>query len=93
VVGFAPFACLPGRLIRALCGPYLRKKGVPYIAVEADGFAYPPAVISRLEVFMLRVLRYGKKLRESGGSRDIATAEIPDQEEPAKTDAPAQVNN
>ena len=57
IVVIAPFACLPGRLIKAMMEPYARKNDIPLITLEADGLNYPPNVISRLEIFMLNVLR------------------------------------
>ena len=57
IVAIAPFACLPGRLIRAMLDPYSRKHNIPFIALENDGLAYPPSTLSHLEVFMLNVLR------------------------------------
>ena len=57
IVAIAPFACLPGRLIRAMLEPYSRKRNIPFMALENDGLAYPPSTLSRLEVFMLNVLR------------------------------------
>jgi hypothetical protein len=64
VVCIAPFACLPGRLIKALLSPLMRKNGFPFIPLENDGFTYPPALISRLEVFMLGVLRYREEQKQ-----------------------------
>jgi predicted CoA-substrate-specific enzyme activase len=57
VAAIAPFACLPGRLIKALLEPWTRERGVPFIALENDGLAYPPNTLARLEIFMLDVLR------------------------------------
>ena len=64
IVLIAPFACLPGRLIKAMLEPYTRKAGVPFIALEADGLKFPPTVISRMEIFMLNVLRHGSQVGE-----------------------------
>jgi predicted CoA-substrate-specific enzyme activase len=58
IIVIAPFACLPGRLIKAMLEPHSRKHDIPFIALEADGLCYPPNVISRLEIFMLNVLRH-----------------------------------
>ncbi|MDY0061333.1 MAG: acyl-CoA dehydratase activase [Myxococcota bacterium] len=58
IIAIAPFACLPGRLIRAFLDPYCRERGLPFLALENDGLAYPPNVLSRLEIFMLNVLRH-----------------------------------
>ncbi len=57
VAAIAPFACLPGRLIRAILEPHFRRHAVPYITLENDGLLYPPNTLSRLEIFMLNVLR------------------------------------
>jgi predicted CoA-substrate-specific enzyme activase len=61
IVAIAPFACLIGRVIKSLLGPYMRKQDIPFIALENDGFQYSAALLSRLEVFMLSVLRHSKK--------------------------------
>jgi predicted nucleotide-binding protein (sugar kinase/HSP70/actin superfamily) len=53
----SPFACLPGRLIEATYGPWARNRGLPVIAIENDGNAYPPNVISRIEIFAHNVSR------------------------------------
>ena len=60
IILIAPFACLPGRLIKAMLEPYTRQRNIPFIALEADGLRFPPNVISRLEIFMLNVLRRGR---------------------------------
>jgi len=57
VAVIAPFACLPGRLIKAMLDPFAREHGIPFIALENDGQPYPPNILSRLEIFMLNVLR------------------------------------
>jgi predicted nucleotide-binding protein (sugar kinase/HSP70/actin superfamily) len=53
----SPFACLPGRLIEATYGPWSRQRGLPVIAIENDGNAYPPNVVSRIEIFAHNVSR------------------------------------
>jgi hypothetical protein len=53
----APFACLPGRLIEAVYAPWARERGLPVVAVESDGNAYPPSVVSRIEAFAHDVAR------------------------------------
>jgi predicted CoA-substrate-specific enzyme activase len=53
----APFACLPGRLIEAVYAPWARANGLPVVAVESDGNAYPPSVVSRIEAFAHDVSR------------------------------------
>lgn len=53
----SPFACLPGRLIEAVYAPWARQRGLPVIAIENDGNAYPPNVVSRIEIFAHNVSR------------------------------------
>jgi predicted nucleotide-binding protein (sugar kinase/HSP70/actin superfamily) len=53
----APFACLPGRLIEAVYAPWARARGLPVVAVESDGNASPPSVVSRIEAFAHDVSR------------------------------------
>ncbi|HSM91663.1 MAG TPA: anhydro-N-acetylmuramic acid kinase [Anaeromyxobacteraceae bacterium] len=53
----SPFACLPGRLIEATYAPWARARGMPVVAVESDGNAYPPSVVSRIEAFAHDVAR------------------------------------
>ncbi|HOX53491.1 MAG TPA: hypothetical protein PKY05_18570, partial [Fibrobacteria bacterium] len=53
----SPFACLPGRLIEATYSPWARNRGLPVIAIENDGNAYPPNVVSRIEIFAHNVAR------------------------------------
>ncbi|HQF54271.1 MAG TPA: acyl-CoA dehydratase activase [Fibrobacteria bacterium] len=53
----SPFACLPGRLIEAVYAPWARDRGLPVIAIENDGNAYPPNVVSRIEIFAHNVSR------------------------------------
>jgi len=60
IVIMAPFACLPGRLIEGIYAPYAKKLNHPVIAIENDGNEYSPGLISRIEVFVLNVLRYKK---------------------------------
>jgi len=69
VAAIAPFACLPGRLIRAILEPHFRVCAVPYITLENDGLHYPPNTLSRLEIFMLNVLR-----RKRDGYYPVAAA-------------------
>jgi predicted CoA-substrate-specific enzyme activase len=72
IAAIAPFACLPGRLIRALFEPYARARDIPFIALENDGLAYPPNTLSRLEIFMLNVLRRGGAAEASDGFHPVA---------------------
>ena len=64
IVAIAPFACLPGRLIKAMLEPYCRKNAIPLLTVEADGLKLPPSLVSRMEIFMLNVLR--RNVEEEG---------------------------
>jgi len=57
----APFACLPGRLIEAVYAPWARARGLPVVAVESDGNAYPPGVVSRIEAFAHDVARGARR--------------------------------
>ena len=57
----SPFACLPGRLIEATYAPWARARGLPVVAVESDGNAYPPSVVSRIEAFAHDVSRGARK--------------------------------
>ena len=74
IVAIAPFACLPGRLIKAMMEPYSRDRGIPMITVEADGLRFPPNVISRLEIFMLNVLR--RKQQGEGGFQHLTAPPV-----------------
>jgi len=65
----APFACLPGRLIEAVYAPWARNRGLPVISIENDGNAYPPNVVSRIEIFAHNVSR---GLRGEGVQEDPA---------------------
>ncbi len=76
IIAIAPFACLPGRLIKAMLEPYSRQRAIPMLTIEADGLRFPPNVISRLEIFMLNVLRRGD--RDSDTTFQRLTAPPPD---------------
>jgi predicted nucleotide-binding protein (sugar kinase/HSP70/actin superfamily) len=65
----APFACLPGRLIEAVYAPWARNRGLPVISIENDGNAYPPNVVSRIEIFAHNVSR---GLRGEGVQENLA---------------------
>ena len=56
-IAIAPFACLPGRLIKAAFEPYSRKLNYPFIALENDGDPYPPSIVNKMDIFMLNVNR------------------------------------
>lgn len=58
IVIMSPFACLPGRLIEGIYAPYAKSQQHPVILIENDGNEYAPGLVSKLEVFILNVLRY-----------------------------------
>ncbi|HDQ03186.1 MAG TPA: activase [Deltaproteobacteria bacterium] len=58
IVNISPFACLIGRVIEGLFTPWAREKRYPAISIEIDGNLLPPNVLSKLEIFMLNVLRF-----------------------------------
>jgi predicted CoA-substrate-specific enzyme activase len=58
IVNIAPFACLIGRVIEGLVTPWARERRYPVISVEIDGNLLPPNLISKLDIFMINVLRF-----------------------------------
>jgi predicted nucleotide-binding protein (sugar kinase/HSP70/actin superfamily) len=58
IVNISPFACLIGRVIEGLFTPWARERKYPMISIEIDGNLLPPNVLSKLEIFMLNVLRF-----------------------------------
>ncbi len=58
IVNISPFACLIGRVIEGLFTPWARERKYPSISIEIDGNLLPPNVLSKLEIFMLNVLRF-----------------------------------
>ncbi|TFH43826.1 MAG: activase, partial [Chrysiogenales bacterium] len=58
IVNISPFACLIGRVIEGLITPWSRERKFPVISVEIDGDILPPAIVNKLEIFMLNVLRF-----------------------------------
>ncbi len=60
VVNISPFACLIGRVIEGLFTPWAREHNYPVISIEVDGNLLPPNIISKLNIFILNVLRYRK---------------------------------
>jgi predicted nucleotide-binding protein (sugar kinase/HSP70/actin superfamily) len=58
VVNIAPFACLIGRVIEGLYTPWARDRKYPIISVEIDGNQLPPNLISKLNIFIVNVLRF-----------------------------------
>jgi len=64
VVNIAPFACLIGRGIEGILGPWSRGKRYPFISVEIDGNPLPINLINKLDIFMLNVQRYREDERK-----------------------------
>ena len=60
VINISPFACLIGRVIEGLITPWSRDRNYPVLSVEIDGSLLPPNIVSKLEIFMLNVLRFRK---------------------------------
>jgi len=58
VINISPFACLIGRVIEGLITPWSRERNYPVMSVEIDGSILPPNIVSKLEIFMLNVLRF-----------------------------------
>ena len=58
IVNISPFACLIGRVIEGLVTPWARERKYPMMSIEIDGNLLPPNVLSKLEIFMLNVLRF-----------------------------------
>ena len=58
IVNIAPFACLIGRVIEGLYTPWARDRKYPIISIEIDGNQLPPNLISKLNIFMVNVLRF-----------------------------------
>ncbi|MFP4179627.1 MAG: acyl-CoA dehydratase activase [Spirochaetaceae bacterium] len=58
VVNISPFACLIGRVIEGVYTPWARERNYPFISVEVDGNLLPPNIISKLNIFMVNVLRF-----------------------------------
>ncbi len=58
IVNIAPFACLIGRVIEGLYTPWARDRNYPIISVEIDGNQLPPNLISKLNIFIVNVLRF-----------------------------------
>lgn len=67
VINISPFACLIGRVIEGLITPWSRDRNYPVMSVEIDGATLPPNIISKLEIFMLNVLRF----RQNPDDRDL----------------------
>ncbi len=77
VVNISPFACLIGRVIEGIYTPWARERNFPVMSIEIDGNLFPPGVVSKLEIFMLNVLRFKaspdiRAMVESGGDEPPA---------------------
>jgi hypothetical protein len=58
IINISPFACLIGRVIEGLITPWSRSRNYPVMSIEIDGAVLPPNIVSKLEIFMLNVLRF-----------------------------------
>jgi predicted nucleotide-binding protein (sugar kinase/HSP70/actin superfamily) len=58
IINISPFACLIGRVIEGLITPWSRERNYPVMSVEIDGSVLPPNIVSKLDIFMLNVLRF-----------------------------------
>ena len=67
VVNISPFACLIGRVIEGVYTPWAREQNYPIISLEVDGNLLPPNLISKLNIFMMNVLRF----REERGAAEL----------------------
>ncbi|MGL4369312.1 MAG: acyl-CoA dehydratase activase, partial [Spirochaetota bacterium] len=65
VINISPFACLIGRVIEGLVTPWAPGKNYPMMSVEIDGDVLSPNLISKLEIFMLNVLRFRAEPKSS----------------------------
>ncbi|THB67438.1 MAG: activase, partial [Spirochaetaceae bacterium] len=81
VVNISPFACLIGRVIEGIYTPWARDRKYPIISVEVDGNLLPAGIKSKLNIFMLNVMRF----RQNPGLAELV--ELP--EETPVDDAPA----
>ena len=80
IVNISPFACLIGRVIEGLFAPWARERGYPMISVEVDGNLLPPSLVSKLDIFMVNVLRF----RGRGDSGRLVEAARPAERAGAK---------
>jgi predicted nucleotide-binding protein (sugar kinase/HSP70/actin superfamily) len=58
IINISPFACLIGRVIEGVLTPWARERKYPVLSIEIDGNLLPPNIISKLDIFMLNVLRF-----------------------------------
>lgn len=75
IINISPFACLIGRVIEGLITPWSRERNYPVMSVEIDGSVLPPNIVSKLDIFMLNVLRFRQnpelsELVENGNTLD-----------------------
>ncbi|OGJ98738.1 MAG: activase, partial [Candidatus Raymondbacteria bacterium RifOxyB12_full_50_8] len=61
IVIIAPFACLPGRLIESIYGPWAHERKYPVISLENDGNLYPPNIMSKINIFSFNVQSFNKQ--------------------------------
>jgi predicted nucleotide-binding protein (sugar kinase/HSP70/actin superfamily) len=82
IVNISPFACLIGRVIEGLYTPWARERRYPVMSIEIDGNLFPPGVVSKLEIFMLNVLRFredpgiGVMVENGGTARTVVDRKI-----------------
>ncbi len=82
IVNIAPFACLIGRVIEGLITPWARNRRYPVMSVEIDGNLLPPNIVSKLEIFMLNVLRFrdnpdiGEMIETGSGEQALLSRKI-----------------
>jgi len=62
IINISPFACLIGRVIEGLITPWSRARNYPVMSIEIDGAVLPPNIVSKLEIFMLNVLRFRQEM-------------------------------
>ncbi|MBT3272832.1 MAG: activase, partial [Spirochaetales bacterium] len=78
VVNISPFACLIGRVIEGIYYPWAREKRYPMISLEVDGNLLPPNIISKLNIFMVNVLRFREDPESSIFVETVEAAETAD---------------
>jgi len=65
IINISPFACLIGRVIEGLITPWSRERNYPVMSLEVDGAVLPPNIISKLDIFMLNVLRFRQEMDDN----------------------------
>ena len=84
IVNIAPFACLIGRVIESLYTPWARDRNYPIISVEIDGNQLPPNLISKLNIFMVNVLRFRDNPNIASLIDDLDTEPLTEKEQIAE---------